>query len=378
MAALLSSLASSLPATEFTISTYNCGGLTNHYDYLRAASMQKIIQERHNAEPDVMALNKRVQQVALKILFSNDTKEVTRAQTYWNKNELDKALKELSADPTNSASVHHKWNKKINRTISGHRIRPITITDSEITQMINDHVADITKGKKGSFEQLLTETRAIMAQRIFQHHLKYDIICLQEADYLNASMFPHNYEVVFSNTDHSVNGIAWNKDRFEQIETIGNIMGRAFAMQLMDKYTGKTVLVASAHLTGCNPFSVTVTNSKTHATDADKGNNELSTVIDLFEQYDADMKIIAMDSNVTSTHPRLKLLKNGNYILDAHSFLEATCSNPNQVLNTRIDWIALRSNTPATVSNIPVLGVGLNSIQTNMSDHKPIAAKIQY
>jgi hypothetical protein len=32
----------------------------------------------------------------------------------------------------------------------------------------------------------------------------------------------------------------------------------------------------------------------------------------------------------------------------------------------------------AAITNIPVLSVGLNNHQTNISDHKPVAAKIQY
>ena len=60
--------------------------------------------------------------------------------------------------------------------------------------------------------------------------------------------------------------------------------------------------------------------------------------------------------------------------------MEPTCTNPYQVLNTRIDWIALKSPNAKAVSvtNIPVLSVGLNNIQTNISDHRPIAAKIAY
>lgn len=40
----------SLYATEFTVSSYNCGGLSLHYDYLRAVNMEKLMQERHIAE----------------------------------------------------------------------------------------------------------------------------------------------------------------------------------------------------------------------------------------------------------------------------------------------------------------------------------------
>jgi len=36
----------------------------------------------------------------------------------------------------------------------------------------------------------------------------------------------------------------------------------------------------------------------------------------------------------------------------------------------------LKKGSNASIMNIPVLNVGLNSIQNNFSDHKPIAAKI--
>ena len=62
-----------LYASEFTISSYNCGGLSDHYDYLRAASMQKIMQERHIAEPENMELIDKIQKLALKILFSTSS-----------------------------------------------------------------------------------------------------------------------------------------------------------------------------------------------------------------------------------------------------------------------------------------------------------------
>lgn len=75
-------------------------------------------------------------------------------------------------------------------------------------------------------------------------------------------------------------------------------------------------------------------------------------------------------------HPRLNIINDAQYRLDHENYLEATCTNPYHVLNTRIDWIVI--NGEASITNIPVLNVSLNSIQTNMSDHKPIAAKVKY
>ena len=367
-----------LTASEFTMSSYNCGGLSEHYDYLRAASMQKLMQERYIAEPENMSLNEKIQKLALKILFSSDTQEKLLAQQEWDQKGYQKLFELLTAAPTDTKSPNMTWNQKADKMITSYKIRPVSISDEEVNQMLKDHFRDLSANEDPEVSPLL-EVRATMAKRIFAHHLKYDIICLQEADYLDNSMFPEHYEVLLAETSHSKNGIAWNKERFELVETIGNIMGKAFAVQLLDKESGKTVLVASGHISGCNPYRIEKDHT-TGAADSAKGDAELQAVVELFNSYDADLMLIGMDSNVTSLHPRLNILKDAGYQIDYENHLEPTCTNPYQVLNTRIDWIALKSTNAKAVSvaNIPVLSVGLNSIQTNISDHKPIAAKITY
>ena len=66
--------------------------------------------------------------------------------------------------------------------------------------------------------------------------------------------------------------------------------------------------------------------------------------------------------------------------MDTHNELYATCTNPNLVLDTRIDFIAIRPRRviydDVSITNIPVLGVDLNNIENNISDHKPVAAEI--
>ncbi len=362
---------------ELTISSYNCGGLTEHYDYLRAVCMQKLMQERYTAEPENMSLNEKIQKLALKIQFSPDSIEKEFAQLEWDQKGYQQHFEHLTAAPTDIDSPNAIWNKKSNEIISSYQVRPIVIQDQQVNQILDEHLTDLAKIKDGRRSGLLQETRRIMAKRIFEHFLNYDVICLQEADYLESSLFPQKYEVLFTESSHSKNGIAWNKERFELIETLGNILGRAMAVQLRDRESGKTILVASGHFTGCNPY-FTAKDAKTGLLDSAKGDHEIQTVIDLFESHIADIKIIGMDSNVTSLHPRLNILKNAGYQLDYENYLEPTCTNPHQVLNTRIDWIAIKSKNESSITNIPVLSIGLNSIQTNMSDHKPIAAKIKY
>lgn len=352
-------------AAEFTVSSYNCGGLSDHYDYLRAVAMQKLMQERHIAEPENMALNDKIQKVALQILFSSDSQDKITAQQEWELKGYEGIIDTLTAP-------NAFWTKKMDALITNYKERPVVIHDEELRQQLEDHLRDLTQGKEADISELLQEARALMAKRIFAHHLKYDIICLQEADYLDSSILPSHYEVLFSMTSHSKNGVAWNTDRFELVDLVGNIQGRAFVVTLLNKESGKRVTVASGHITGCNPYRV-------ENGDSAKGDAELQAVIEVLDNQEADIMVIGMDSNVTALHPRLNILKDANYQLDSENYLEATCSNPNQVLNTRIDWIALKAHgQDVTVINIPVLGVGLNSIQTNISDHKPIAAKISF
>lgn len=377
---LVVSASFALVATEFTVSSYNCGGLTEHYDYLRAATMQSLMQQRHNAEPEKMALNEKIQKVALKILFGKNSQESALAQQEWDHEGYQQILEQLVKNPNEESSANAIWNTKAEEMITPYNIRPIILHDKEVSEVLQEHISDLTRGRStADTMESLKQARAVMAQRIFSHYLKHDIICLQEADYLDAAMFPDNYEVIFSNTQHSVNGIAWNKERFKLLETVGKIMGRAYAVKLQDNETGKTLLVASGHITGCNPFQVDI-DPKTGIADSAKGDNELKGVVELFDGLNADFKVIGMDSNVTSLHPRLNILKAAGYQLDAENYLEPTCTNPYQVLNTRIDWISLKSKsaTPASIVNIPVMSVSLNNIHVNMSDHKPIAAKVSY
>lgn len=366
-----------LSSAEFTISSYNCGGLSDHYDYLRGVSMQKLMQERYAAESENMALNDRIQKTALKILFSLSAKDKAEAQQEWDESNYQEILENLTKVPTEANSPNTVWNQKMDEIITSYKIRPIFIYDDEILQMLTAHIFDLTKTKKGQFSDLLERTRAEMAKRIFNHHLKYDIICLQEGDYLKASMFPDHYAVQFSETTHSLNGVAWNTNKFELIETVGNILGRAYAVKLLEKESGKTVLVVSGHISGCNPYQVEF-NAQSGEADSAKGDHELFAIIELFKQANADINVIGMDSNVTSLHPRLKLLKEANFIMDYENHIENTCTNPHQVLNTRIDWIAVNSKETVSIVNIPVLSVNLNNMQTNISDHKPIAAKIKF
>lgn len=340
-----------LQAGQFTISSYNCGGLSDHYDYLRAAAMQKLMQKRYNSEPELMANNEKVQTLALKIGFGPQAPQDEEAavQADWEKTYAK--AQEIFTKQTGY------WQQELEKIITSYKVRPVEILDPHVKRMLEEQ-------QQG---QNLDQTRAKLAKHIFHNFLRYDILCLQEADNIHAGLLPKHYQLLLSEDGHK-NGIAWNTYRFDHLETLNST--RAFVVRLKDKQSGKTVAVASGHLKGCNPY--TVVNR-----DSAEGDTELSALVDLLKQDSADFKIIGMDSNVTALHPRMDILKKGQFKLDYENYLEPTCSNPNLVVDTRIDWIALNS-TRARIINIPVHSVGLNSIQTNISDHKPIAAKVIY
>ncbi|GAB4231020.1 MAG: hypothetical protein Tsb0021_09250 [Chlamydiales bacterium] len=376
-------LTSSLVGTEFTVCSYNCGGLSDHYDYIRAVSMHGLMQERYDREPQLMDRMERIQTTALKILFSTNPIEKSAAEQEWAQNNYDTLSEKLLAHPDIPNSINKKWKEKSDATVTNYRVRPIVIHDSNVATLLQDHIKDMVSGQdisydaKSDLNTLLQITRHVMAQRIFKNELKYDLIALQEADYLDASVFPEEYEVLFSESTHSVNGIAWNRSKFEVEEVIGSIAeGRGFLAVFRENSSGKTIAIASGHLTGCNPFT-RVIDEKTEKNDSDKGDNELITILSHLESIEADIKLLAMDSNVTALHPRLSLLKEAGYTVDSTHHLEPTCSNPWQILNTRLDWIALKSPN-SSITNIPVTGVGLNSPQTNISDHKPVAACVSF
>lgn len=370
----------SVHGEHFTVGSYNLGGLSDHYDYYRTAAMQKLMQERYDVEPQEMAKIEKIQQTALKALFSNDPTEKESAQRYMDSQQ--EFFTSIASSPQSSDSPNHSWFQKSDSMVTSYKERPIILRDEEVKKSLFDHIQDLVAGQNYTptedINDSLNIARRTMTTRALRNHLKYDILCIQEATYFDDSMLSEQYAVLFSEAEHSVNAIAWNKNRFELVESLGNILNRAFVIHLKDKESGKTVAIASGHITGCNPFMI-ITNPETGERDSAKGDSEIQKILDVLNSTGADLQIIGMDSNVTGTHPRLQILKNADFQLDSENYLDMTCTNPYQVLNTRLDWIAVKAHlTNVSITNIPVLGIGLNSIQTNVSDHKPIAAKINY
>jgi hypothetical protein len=366
-----------LSATDFTICSYNCGSLSAHYDYLRAVATQKILQDRYTQEPEQMAQVMEIQKTALRILFASDGAEKQNAKYEWTHNQYSYLVQSFLIQPQLKGSPHAKWQEKIATAMTPYKARPVILFDAETNQIIEEHLLDLSHGKAGIRAELLDKAYSSMAKRNFEHFLKFDIICLQEADYIDPSFLPAQYELQLIDSDHSKNGIAWNKERFE-LKGMKEGIKRCLVLELIDKETGCSVLVASAHLTGCDPFYPLY---DAHGiSDSKKGDIELWDLLHFLKDSKSDFIVIGMDSNVTSLHPRLKFLKDAAFKMDAQNFIEPSCTNPYYLLDTRIDWIAYKEKgrVGSKITNIPVLGIGLNNVYNNMSDHRPVAAKITY
>lgn len=319
-------LAFSASAQSFTVCSYNCGGLSDHYDYIRAAVCQLLMEERFELEPQLMEQIAEIEKMAC-------CGEVWDANLYHA----------LTLMPNEKESCNKKWHELYSAAITPYNERPIKVYD-----------------KRVSLPDDLCAARLTLAKQIFSKEIDHDIIALQETNYLDESVFPKEYEVVLVNDL----GLAWKKERFCYIDTVAVLSRHALVIHLKDLENDKDVLVASAHLTGCNPYQ---------GGDSEQGDEQLQDALKVLRRCCGDIKVIAMDSNVTACHPRLNLLADYGYKVDQNSDLEATCTNPYTLLNNRLDWIAILCGEPI---NIPVDGVDLNNPKNNFSDHKPIAARI--
>lgn len=359
--------------SPFTVSSYNCGGYINHSDYLRAACMSKIMHERFNEENDDMELLEEIQNLGLKKIFIEDPQEKKIIKEKWKLENFKEIYNRITEPHSNKDSKNHIWNNTVNKIISPYYQQPPSIYDAEIMNKIQKHVFSITR--RAYKIETLTKTRELIIKQTIQDKLNSDIICLQEVEYLDPKFFSCEYEVIL---DKSVsrNGIAWNKNRFVCIDVAH--LDKCSIVRLQDRTTLKIIAVASGHIYGCNAFNVQL-NKKDGQPDSEKGDQQLINVLNYLNTIEADMEILGLDLNVTALHPRMKLLKKNNYKLDHERFLGPTCTNPVMLLNTRIDWIALKNrNTNASIKNIPINDIGLNDIYTNASDHKPIASVIKY
>lgn len=352
---------------EFTFGSYNLGCLKDHYDYMIAARMSVLMRDRYREEPLEMALIERIQEVAARRFLATDSMTRELAAMEWDARGYQALIEKITLPPGSEGNIHQKWFERSNAMMSDYKTFPIKIEDQKIIDAVMEQVGSLNP-------QTILLERQRLYQKIVGSALNTDILCFQEADYMPESLLPSWYASVQSNRDKSIQRIAWNADRFELIQNIGDIASdKGFAVLLRDNTTQKTVAVATGHLMGCNPFQRVY--DQEGKPDSIKGDKQLSTIIQTLDRTGADVQIVGMDSNVTALHPRLQLLRRAGFAFDGDHFIETTCPSPYFICNTRLDWIAAKG---ASVMNMPVMNVDLNSLCTNPSDHKPIAARVHY
>jgi hypothetical protein len=200
------------------------------------------------------------------------------------------------------------------------------------------------------------------------------ILCFQEADYMPLTDLPKGYESAQStNRNISLQRIAWDSKRFELVQNLGDTPSeKGFIVVLFDKVMKKNVAIATGHLNGCNPFQE---EHKKGKSDSLKGDKQLTEIVEHLDKTNADLRIVAMDANVTTTHPRLRILPKEGYRFDARNFVEPTCPNPYFITNLRLDHIAVKGGS---IEHKPVAGTTLNELESCPSDHKPVVAKIRH
>jgi exonuclease III len=426
---------------SFTVGSYNIGGRMglngSHYDRAAAACLGKVMslrrgcgseKERSVASRDLETI-KEIQELGLKWLFAPQEVSNQANQTWMQKRySTDLRWYFKNGRATRNQDAAFLYNRLIG-PYRGER-NAFSVNDTEVREILNHN--------EGNPEVSFPRPRLELSEdafckkqlrNIFSTSLRKDIICIQEANWIDHELFVlSEYDSIFTHipsegtgaTSPPKAGIAWNNNRFKFIKVIENVAKRAIAVQLQDKRTGKTLSVASAHISGCHPFYPNqlagkvakvkdqsfataqlgeLTESKEEAQlkgdlvaesesldtveivyDSTKGDNELRDLLEKLHGVNSDMTVIGADLNTTALHPRMSLLKDFGYELDYTNHLYPTSTNPNYCLDTRIDWIAVKKGSIPSVliENTPMEGVLLNDVTTNVSDHRPIASRVTY
>lgn len=361
--------------------SYNCDCLSNNYAYLRSIVLGELIKKRKeinnvNENTNDMIINEEIQKLALKAKFDKDQQSLSSYEQYLKNNE--KLIEQLSSE---DGSI--EWINELNKSMTLFKDRKVNvdILDNSIKQKFKNETKINEKNKANIVSNDVMKFRKINFKELFCKKLcPYDIMCLQEADYIEPSMFPKNYNGVFSKASVDKKAIVWDKNRYLCIEVTDELIINKknekenvyFAVQLIDKYFHIRLLVISGHFAGCNPYQPIYTDGKM---DSNRGDINCQQTIkfanDKSSKYSIDITIIGMDTNVTAMHPRMDIIANEDYKIDTTNW-EATSTNPVQIVDTRIDHIAMKSKySTMKIKNIPINSVLLNDA-FNPSDHKPI------
>ncbi len=245
----------------FTVSSYNIGGLISrggtHYDRAMAASMAEVMRVRRLVDVEVgdMSAIEGLQGLFLKTLFSSNQQEVADA--------VGQRDREYNSD----LQWYFKNGRQVRNQKASNHLRSIlgsyrgqghafTVFSEKVRRALAMPLSSQRESEDAACKNKIKE--------IFRDSLHQDIICIQEANWINHEMFASSkYDSIFTTsassesraTQPSRKGIAWNRDRFAFVKPIESIEKRAIAVQLRDKINNKIVSVVSALVSGCDPFS---------------------------------------------------------------------------------------------------------------------------
>lgn len=356
-------------------------------DFWAARIVNALYSEREVEESSDMAKLAKVQDVALRALCGKP-KEGDEV--------IDKDIKGIISDANNQpwkdkrikrlAQSTEENEKMGNLNPDGSPVKHFVVAKDQIKKVADDIAKETKEAPVYGWKALSSKVEKYRQEMFAKYMQQFaveegsDIIALQECGgYVSSpaelkKRLPKGYSVKLSDGKKRAaggDGIAFNTERFEfkkklDIGKDGKGNERGIAVKLYDKITQKTVVVASAHLAGCNPFH-------DKKGDGTAGTTLFANMLDAMDKAKADIQIVAMDSNVTATHPRLKELPKHGYKLDCEHHVYPTCVNPLSILNTRLDWIAVKSKDgKGTIENAQIKGVD----KMELSDHKPIAAMV--
>lgn len=212
------------------------------------------------------------------------------------------------------------------------------------------------------FEQMKTE-------------LNPDFFCLQEVTRSSdiRNWLGAKYEVHSALKDCV---IAWDSTKYSLIE--GTSVheageGRYLALELLEKATQKTILIASAHLWGFD-----LANPQDGETE--RGDQQLAELAAHLDKS-AYLTIVGMDANTTpAIYPkRLSILEVNSYIRDQSQDAEPTAYNKSLPENAaHLDYLYARPGRKfqAKVKTASYEALPIEKPSVNPSDHSPVIARV--
>ena len=252
-------------------------------------------------------------------------------------------------------------------------------------------------------QEKLRNMKKALTQTIFERLIPVtQLFLLQETQLSVRKYLPESYTVVDLTAggprDIGMACIAFSNEHFKMVKQFPPILEKEIPIErattksvslvLEHKSSGASLLVTSAHLTGCYDIH-------RHNDDAKDGTKELQLLLNNIDAaakiYGCDGAIFGLDANVAPDHPRLSLLDKHSYtyfpkelVTNYSTYSQRT--GDGEALRT-LDYIGYRSfdsgeyvvsgkDLPDNILN--AVHVELGNPSVNPSDHKPIAGVFSF